>query len=124
MRIAMIGRGYAGLVSGACFAEFGSEVAVVESDPAGLKSLHSADMSVVEPGLEDLVAKNVAAGRLFFTNDLTAGLSNVEAIFISVGTHETRRRARVYAGAEHVARSLASYAVIVPKSAVPVGAGD
>jgi len=90
MRIAMIGGAYVGLVSGACFAEFGSEVAVVESDPARLKSLHSGDLPIFEPGLEDLVAKNVAAGRLFFTNDLAAGLANVEAVFIAVGT-PTRR---------------------------------
>jgi UDPglucose 6-dehydrogenase len=128
MRIAMIGGGYVGLVSGACFAEFGSEVAVVESDPAKLKALHFGDMPIFEPGLEDLVAKNVAAGRLFFTKDLAAGLANVEAVFIAVGT-PTRRGdghadlSYVYAAAEHVARSLAGYAVIVTKSTVPVGTG-
>ena len=128
MRIAMIGGGYVGLVSGACFAEFGSEVTVVEVDSVKLKALHFGHMPIYEPGLDQLVAENVEAGRLIFTDDLSAALKGAEAVFIAVGT-PTRRGdghadlSYVYAAAEQVARSLAGYAVIVTKSTVPVGTG-
>jgi UDPglucose 6-dehydrogenase len=128
MRIAMIGGGYVGLVSGACFAEFGSDVSVVEVDHAKLKSLRSNNMPIYEPGLDALVAKNVEANRLHFTDDLEAALEDVEAVFIAVGT-PTRRGdghadlSYVYTAAEQVARSLKGYAVIVTKSTVPVGTG-
>jgi UDPglucose 6-dehydrogenase len=128
MRIAMVGGGYVGLVSGACFAEFGSEVSVVEVDPARLKALRINHMPIYEPGLEALVAKNVEAKRLHFTDDLETALEDVEAVFIAVGT-PTRRGdghadlSYVYAAAEQVARSLKRYAVIVTKSTVPVGTG-
>jgi UDP-glucose 6-dehydrogenase len=84
VRIAMIGGGYVGLVSGACFAEFGSEIAVVEVDPVRLKALRSGHMPIYEPGLDRLVAENVEAGRLLFTDDLPAALEGAEAVFIAV----------------------------------------
>jgi UDPglucose 6-dehydrogenase len=126
MRIAMIGGGYVGLVSGACFAEFGTDVTVAETDAAKLAALHEGRMPIYEPGLDKLVAENVAAGRLAFTGDLTAAARDAEAVFIAVGT-PTRRGdghadlSYVYAAAEQVARALTGYAVIVTKSTVPVG---
>jgi len=128
MRIAMIGGGYVGLVSAACFAEFGIEISVVETDPVRLAALHKGRMPIFEPGLEKLVAENVAAGRLAFTADLPTAVRGAEAVFIAVGT-PTRRGdghadlSYVYAAAEQVARSLTGYAVIVTKSTVPVGTG-
>jgi UDPglucose 6-dehydrogenase len=128
VRIAMIGGGYVGLVSGVCFAEFGSDVAVVEVDPVRLKALRSGRMPIYEPGLDQLVAENVEAGRLQFTDDLANALKNAEAVFIAVGT-PTRRGdghadlSYVYAAAEQVARALTGYAVVVTKSTVPVGTG-
>jgi UDPglucose 6-dehydrogenase len=128
VRIAMIGGGYVGLVSSACFAEFGSEVAVVEADPVRLEALLSGRMPIYEPGLDQLAAENVDAGRLQFTDDLVKALEHAEAVFIAVGT-PTRRGdghadlSYVYAAAEQVARSLTSYAVVVTKSTVPVGTG-
>ncbi|MCW3476895.1 UDP-glucose dehydrogenase family protein [Limobrevibacterium gyesilva] len=128
MRIAMIGGGYVGLVSGACFAEFGVEVAVVEADAAKLAALRAGRMPIYEPGLEQLVADNVAAGRLSFGDDLAAAVAEAEAVFIAVGT-PTRRGdghadlSYVYAAVEQVARALRGPAVIVTKSTVPVGTG-
>ena len=124
----MIGGGYVGLVSAACFAEFGIEVAVVEADPQKLAALHEGKMPIYEPGLDKLVAENVAAGRLSFGADLPAAVSGAEAVFIAVGT-PTRRGdghadlSYVYAAAEQVARALTGYAVIITKSTVPVGTG-
>ena len=128
MRIAMIGGGYVGLVSGACFAEFGVDVAVVEVDPTRLAALREGRMPIYEPGLEDLVKSNVAAGRLTFGADIAAAMEGAEAVFIAVGT-PTRRGdghadlSYVYAAAEQVARAMTGYAVIVTKSTVPVGTG-
>ncbi len=128
MRIAMIGGGYVGLVSGACFAEFGSEVTVVEADPQKLAALREGRMPIYEPGLDTLVAENVKAGRLSFTGELTEALTGAEAVFIAVGTPTRRGDGHadltyVYAAAEQVARALTGYAVIVTKSTVPVGTG-
>jgi UDPglucose 6-dehydrogenase len=126
MRIAMIGGGYVGLVSAACFAEFGTDVTVMELDGGKLAALREGRMPIYEPGLEKLVAENVAAGRLAFTGDLTTAVHDAEAVFIAVGT-PTRRGdghadlSYVYAAAEQVARALTAYAVIVTKSTVPVG---
>jgi UDPglucose 6-dehydrogenase len=126
MRIAMIGGGYVGLVSGACFAEFGTDVTVVEADAQKLAALHEGRMPIYEPGLDQLVADNVAAGRLAFTGDLAAAVHEAETVFIAVGT-PTRRGdghadlSYVYAAAEQVARALTGYTVIVTKSTVPVG---
>jgi UDPglucose 6-dehydrogenase len=124
----MIGGGYVGLVSGACFAEFGIEVVVVEADAGKLDALNNGRIPIYEPGLDRLVAENVAAGRLRFTGDLGEAVAGAEAVFIAVGT-PTRRGdghadlSYVYAAAEQVARKLTGYTVIVTKSTVPVGTG-
>ncbi len=128
MRIAMIGGGYVGLVSAACFADLGTEVTVVEADPVRLGMLREGRMPIYEPGLDRLVAAGVAAGRLGFEDDLAAAVAGVEAVFIAVGT-PTRRGdghadvSYVLAAAEQVARALTGYAVVVTKSTVPVGTG-
>ncbi len=126
MRIAMIGGGYVGLVSAACFAEFGTDVTVMEVDAEKLAALHEGRMPIYEPGLEKLVAENVAAGRLAFTGELATAVHDAEAVFIAVGTPTRRGDGHadltyVYAAAEQVARVLTGYAVIVTKSTVPVG---
>jgi UDPglucose 6-dehydrogenase len=124
----MIGGGYVGLVSGACFAEFGSEVTVVETDASKLAALRDGRIPIYEPGLDQLVADNVKAGRLAFTGDLKAAVDGTEAVFIAVGTPTRRGDGHadltyVYAAAEQVAKALTGYAVIVTKSTVPVGTG-
>ncbi len=124
----MIGGGYVGLVSGACFADLGVDVAVVEVDPPKLDALMNGRIPIYEPGLDRLVAENVAAGRLSFGNDLAAAVAGVDAVFIAVGT-PTRRGdghadvSYVNAAAEQVAKALTGYAVVVTKSTVPVGTG-
>lgn len=124
----MIGGGYVGLVSGACFAELGNDVAVVEVDPAKLASLREGRIPIYEPGLDVLVADNARAGRLTFGDDITAAVAGAEAVFIAVGT-PTRRgdghadMSYVFAAVEQVARVLQGYTVIVTKSTVPVGTG-
>ena len=128
MKIAMIGGGYVGLVSGACFADLGVEVCVVESDAGKLAMLREGRMPIYEPGLERLVTENVAAGRLRFTGDLAEGVQGVEVVLIAVGTPTRRGDGHadvtyVNAAAEQVARALTGYAVIVTKSTVPVGTG-
>jgi UDPglucose 6-dehydrogenase len=126
MKIAMIGTGYVGLVSGVCFSDFGHEVICVDKDPAKIDRLRAGDVPIFEPGLEDLMAKNVAAGRLSFTLDLAEAVAGAEAVFIAVGT-PTRRGdghadlSYVMAAAEEIGRALTGYAVIVTKSTVPVG---
>jgi UDPglucose 6-dehydrogenase len=128
LRIAMIGGGYVGLVSGACFAEFGSDVIVVETDPAKLEALRDGRIPIYEPGLDRLVAENAAAGRLRFSDDMRASLDGAEAVFIAVGTPTRRGDGHadltyVYAAAEQVALALTGFAVVVTKSTVPVGTG-
>ena len=128
LRIAMIGGGYVGLVSGACFADLGVDVAVVEVDEAKLGALREGRIPIYEPGLDRLVADNVAAGRLSFGDDLAAAVAGAEAVFIAVGTPSRRGDGHadvsyVNAAAEQVARALTGYAVIVTKSTVPVGTG-
>ena len=128
MRIAMIGGGYVGLVSGACFAEFGTDVTLVEADGDKLTALMEGRIPIFEPGLNTLVEGNVKAGRLTFTGDLKEALKDVEAVFIAVGTPTRRGDGHadltyVYAAAEQVALALSGYAVIVTKSTVPVGTG-
>jgi UDPglucose 6-dehydrogenase len=128
MKIAMIGGGYVGLVSGACFADLGTNVCVVESDPQKLALLRQGKMPIYEPGLERLVTDNVAAGRLRFTGDLAEGVADVEVVLIAVGTPTRRGDGHadvtyVNAAAEQVARALTGYAVLVTKSTVPVGTG-
>jgi len=124
----MIGGGYVGLVSGACFAELGHDVHVVEADPAKLASLREGRMPIYEPGLDTLVANNVAAGRLFFGEAVEQAVEGAQAVFIAVGT-PTRRGdghadlSYVYAAVEQVAKVLKAPTVIVTKSTVPVGTG-
>jgi UDPglucose 6-dehydrogenase len=128
MRIAMIGAGYVGLVSGACFAEFGVDVTVMDVDPDKIAGLHAGRMPIYEPGLEKLVAENVRDGRLTFTTDLGAAVRGADAVFLAVGT-PTRRGdghadlSYVYAAAEQVAQAADGPLVIVTKSTVPVGTG-
>ena len=124
----MIGGGYVGLVSGACFAQFGMDVAVVEADAGRLASLRAGRMPIFEPGLDRLVAENAAAGRLTFGDNLAAAVEGAEAVFIAVGTPTRRGDGHadltyVFGAAEQVARALPGYAVIVTKSTVPVGTG-
>ncbi len=128
MNIAMIGTGYVGLVSGACFSEFGVHVSCVDKDAAKIERLLAGEMPIYEPGLDRLVASSVAAGRLSFTTDLAAAVAAADAVFIAVGTPSRRGDGHadlsfVYAAAEEIARALDGYTVIVTKSTVPVGTG-
>ena len=126
MRIAMIGTGYVGLVSGVCFSDFGHEVTCVDKDAAKISRLRNGEVPIYEPGLEDLMARNVEAGRLSFTTDLAEALKGAEAVFIAVGT-PTRRGdghadlSYVMAAAEEIAAAADPGVVIVTKSTVPVG---
>jgi UDPglucose 6-dehydrogenase len=126
MRIAMIGTGYVGLVSGVCFSDFGHEVVCVDKDPRKIDLLCAGRVPIYEPGLEALMARNVEGGRLSFTGDLAAAVEGADAVFIAVGT-PTRRGdghadlSYVYAAAEEIGRALTGYAVVVTKSTVPVG---
>ncbi|MFM9841777.1 MAG: UDP-glucose dehydrogenase family protein [Dongiaceae bacterium] len=128
MRIAMVGTGYVGLVSGACFSEFGVNVACVDKDAQRLQRVERGEMPIYEPGLEDLVARNLRAGRLSFTTDLAGAVKGADAVFIAVGTPTRRGDGHadltyVYAAAKEIASVLKGYAVIVMKSTVPVGTG-
>jgi UDPglucose 6-dehydrogenase len=125
----MIGSGYVGLVSGACFADFGHDVVCVDLDPGKIDRLNAGVMPIYEPGLAELVNANAAAGRLRFTTDLATGVASAEAIFIAVGTPSRRGDGHadlsyVKAAATTIAAALTGYAVIVTKSTVPVGTGD
>lgn len=129
MRVAMIGTGYVGLVSGVCFADFGHQVICVDKDPKKIKTLEAGGVPIFEPGLEDLVAKNVREGRLSFTTDIKNAVQNADAVFIAVGTPSRRGDgfadlSYVYAAAEEIAHVIDGYTVIVTKSTVPVGTGD
>ena len=129
MRIAMIGTGYVGLVSGACFSDFGHEVRCVDKDEAKIAALENGTMPIFEPGLDQLVERNVRDGRLTFTTDLSPAVADADAIFIAVGTPSRRGDGHadlsyVYGAAEEIARALVRPAVIVTKSTVPVGTGD
>jgi len=129
MKIVMIGSGYVGLVSGACFADFGHDVTCVDKDASKIDALLAGRMPIYEPGLDHLVAANVAAGRLAFTTDVATGVAGADAVFIAVGTPSRRGDgyadlSYVYAAAQEVARSLTGFTVIVNKSTVPVGTGD
>ena len=129
MRIAMIGSGYVGLVSAACFADFGHDVVCVDKDQGKIDRLLKGEIPIYEPGLSELVAENMAAGRLSFTTDLPTGIEGASVIFIAVGTPSRRGDGHadlsyVYAVAREIADNLSSPAVIVTKSTVPVGTGD
>ncbi len=129
MKIAMVGSGYVGLVSGACFADFGHDVVCIDKDPAKIASLQAGVMPIYEPGLAELVSVNARSGRLTFTNDLAEGIAGASAIFIAVGTPSRRGDGHadlsfVYAVAEEIGQHLQNDAVVVTKSTVPVGTGD
>src|SRR6478752_7104133 len=129
MRIAMIGTGYVGLVSGACFADFGHEVTCVDKDAAKVDALLAGKMPIFEPGLDALVAANAAAGRLQFTRDIAEVVPEADAVFIAVGTPSRRGDGHadlsyVHAAAKEMAPHLRPGVVVVTKSTVPVGTGD
>jgi UDPglucose 6-dehydrogenase len=126
MRIAMIGTGYVGLVSGVCFSDFGHDVVCVDKIAEKVETLRAGGVPIYEPGLEDMLARNVAAGRLSFTTDLTAAVKGARAVFIGVGTPTRRGDGHadltyVYAAAEELADVIAPGTVVVTKSTVPVG---
>ena len=129
MRVAMIGSGYVGLVSGVCFADFGHDVVCVDKDAAKIAKLEAGVMPIYEPGLKEIVDKNVRGGRLTFSTDLASAASKAEAVFIAVGTPSRRGDGYadlsfVYAAAREIAAVVKDGAVIVTKSTVPVGTGD
>src|SRR3954453_19822013 len=132
MRIPMIGTGYVGLVSGACFSEFGVSVTCVDKDAGKIERLSRGEMPIYEPGLDQLVASNKAAGRLCFTTDLKSAVAGADAVFIAVGTPSRRGDGHadlsyVFAAAAEIGEALAAgqapRTVIVTKSTVPVGTG-
>ena len=129
MKIVMIGTGYVGLVSGACFSEFGFDVTCVDKDEKKIAKLHKGDIPIYEPGLDELVGRNYAAGRLSFTTDLGSAVAQADAVFIAVGTPTSRGDGHadlsyVHAAAAEIAAHLDGYTVIVTKSTVPVGTGQ
>ena len=129
MRIAMIGAGYVGLVSGACFADFGHEVVCVDKEVGKVEALKSGRIPIFEPGLEEMVAANVRGGRLAFSTSLEDAVAEADAVFIAVGTPSRRGDgfadlSYVYAAAAEIARAVKGFTVIVTKSTVPVGTGD
>jgi UDPglucose 6-dehydrogenase len=129
MRIAMIGTGYVGLVSGACFSDFGHDVVCVDKDQGKIDALKRGVMPIFEPGLDDLVERNVRGGRLSFTTNLSDGVAGADAVFIAVGTPSRRGDGHadlsyVFGAAREIAEALTGPAVVVTKSTVPVGTGD
>src|SRR5213596_991667 len=129
MRIAMIGTGYVGLVSGACFADFGHQIICVDKDESKIAALRRGEIPIFEPGLDTLVAANVTAKRLDFTTDLKGPVAQADAVFIAVGTPSRRGDGHadlsyVYAAAREIAAALAGFTVVITKSTVPVGTGD
>jgi UDPglucose 6-dehydrogenase len=129
MRVAMIGTGYVGLVSGACFADFGHVVTCVDKDAAKIEKLKAGIMPIYEPGLDSLVANNVKEERLFFTTDPAEAIRDADAVFIAVGTPSRRGDGHadlsyVYGAAEEIAQLMDGFTVVVTKSTVPVGTGD
>ncbi|MGB1961179.1 MAG: UDP-glucose dehydrogenase family protein [Candidatus Puniceispirillaceae bacterium] len=128
MKIAIIGTGYVGLVSGACFSEFGFDVTCIDNDAEKIARIGDGVMPIYEPGLEDLVARNVDADRLHFSTDIGPAVAAADAVFIAVGTPTRRGDGHadltyVYAVAEEIATHLTGYTVVITKSTVPVGTG-
>jgi UDPglucose 6-dehydrogenase len=127
MKITIIGTGYVGLVSGACFAEFGHEVVCIDKDESKIARLQRGEVPIYEPGLEALVHKNLAAQRLVFTTELEPGVSEAQVVFIAVGTPASRRGdgyadlTYVFEAAREFAPHLKDFTVVVNKSTVPVG---
>lgn len=129
MRIVMTGSGYVGLVSGACLADFGHEIICVDKDERKIAKLHAGGVPIYEPGLADLIARNVKAGRLSFTTDLASSVAEADVVFIAVGTPARRGDGHadlsyVYDAAREIAGALKGFTVVVTKSTVPVGTGD
>ncbi len=129
MRVAMIGTGYVGLVSGACFADFGHVVTCIDKDAGKIARLERGEIPIFEPGLEQLVASNVREGRLSFATEAAEAVRSADAVFIAVGTPSRRGDgyadlSYVYAAAEEVAGLVDGFTVVVTKSTVPVGTGD
>ncbi|KAK0366120.1 nucleotide sugar dehydrogenase [Sphingobium yanoikuyae] len=129
MRIVMTGSGYVGLVSGACLADFGHEIICVDKDERKIAKLREGGVPIYEPGLADLIARNVKAGRLSFTTDLTSSVAEADVVFIAVGTPARRGDGHadlsyVYDAAREIAGALKGFTVVVTKSTVPVGTGD
>jgi UDPglucose 6-dehydrogenase len=129
MRVAMIGTGYVGLVSGACFADFGHDVTCVDKDTGKITALARGEVPIYEPGLNDLVAANARAGRLTFTTDLPGAVKAADAVFIAVGTPSRRGDGHadlsyVFDATREIAAALAGFTVVITKSTVPVGTGD
>jgi UDPglucose 6-dehydrogenase len=129
MRIAMIGSGYVGLVSGACLADFGHNVVCVDKDAERVSALNRGDVPIFEPGLHDLIVSNARQGRLAFTSELAPAVAAADAVFIAVGTPSRRGDGHadlsyVYAAAKEIAAALDGFTVIITKSTVPVGTGD
>ena len=129
MRVAMIGTGYVGLVSGACFADFGHTVTCIDKDAAKIARLERGEIPIFEPGLDELVARNTREGRLLFATDAAEAVRGADAVFIAVGTPSRRGDGHadlsyVYAAAEEIAGLIDGFTVVVTKSTVPVGAGD
>src|ERR1051326_1700780 len=129
MHLAMIGAGYVGLVSGACFSDFGHHVVCVDKHEGKIDSLKRGQIPIYEPGLTDLITKNVKAGRPSFGIDVAEAVAQADAVFIAVGTPSRRGDgfadlSFVYAAAREIASALSGFTVIVTKSTVPVGTGD
>jgi len=129
MRVAMIGTGYVGLVSGACIADFGHQVTCVDKDGAKISALNAGEIPIYEPGLSDLVRSNVQQGRLSFSTALREAVSDADAVFIAVGTPSRRGDGHadlsyVYEATREIAAALQGFTVVITKSTVPVGTGD
>ena len=129
MKVAVVGSGYVGLVSGACFADFGHEVVCIDKDARKIEALRRGKIPIFEPGLDTLVASNVAAGRLRFTDSIDDGMQDAEVVFIAVGTPSRRGDGfadlrYVFAAAREIAQAASGFVVVVNKSTVPVGTGD
>jgi UDPglucose 6-dehydrogenase len=129
MRIAMIGTGYVGLVSGACFADFGHNVTCIDKDAGKIKALKRGEIPIYEPGLNQLVAENAAAGRLDFSLELRDAVATADAVFIAVGTPSRRGDGHadlsyVHAAAREIGENLTGFTVVITKSTVPIGTGD
>src|ERR1039458_8646238 len=129
MRIAMIGTGYVGLVSGACFADFGHQVTCVDKDGDKIAGLRRGEIPIFEPGLDALVASNVKAGRLDFATELAAPVAAADAVFIAVGPPSRHGDGHahltyVHAAAREIAAAVVGFTVVITKSTVPVGTGD
>src|SRR5262245_19071000 len=128
MRIAMVGSGYVGLVSGACFAQFGHDVVCIDKEAGKIALLRKGEIPIHEPGLDRLVADNMRAGRLSFDTTLDKAVGDADVVFIAVGTPTRRGDGHadltyVYSAAVEIADALRHYAVVVTKSTVPVGTG-